>query len=150
MWEKFKKLPTLWKVVIIGVILAVALFIVDATTGSIRDIKNWAFDRNQAKVEEQNKALEEANAKLREENAKFMVEIEKLKVKEEATDALIDKVGGKLEENKEKTEQALAEVEKEIAETNIPVDAKVRCERLKVKLLAENVPGARDIDCEIK
>jgi hypothetical protein len=147
MWAKFNALSITWKIAIGVVLLAVVILIFDATTGYVRQGKNWLFDRQQAKIEAENTKLLEENEKLREENRGFLVEIEKLKVKEKVVDEQIEKIGGQLEKNKEATEQALEEVNKEIAETNLPTDARTRCERLKAKLIERKISSAKDIQC---
>lgn len=148
MLSKFNALSLTWKLVIGAAIIVGALFIFDMFTGYVRDAKNYLFDRRQAQVEAQNKVLEDENKKLREENLILITKAESKDVEIAAKDALIDKIGGQLEANKEKTEKALAEVDREIEITNQPVDKKERCIRLKDKLIALGVPAAREMKCD--
>lgn len=148
MFEKFKALSLVYKVVIIAVLFLLVLWVFDLTTGYVRQAKNYIFDSRQAKIEQQNKELESKNEELRKQIQEYLVEIEKLKIKEDATQKQIDAIGGKLKDNYEKTQQALEEVEKESAETQIPTDAKTRCLRLKEKLISLKIKGAEEMNCE--
>ncbi len=145
----FKTLSTPIKLAIAGAFLVVVVLIFDATTGYVRDFKNWMFDRKQAQHEKVIADLEAQNAALRKENETYKIEIEKSKVKEQVIDDNIDKVGGQIESNAQAVDKALKEVYAETEENLQPTDAKTRCLRVKEKLLKQNIKSAKELDCSL-
>lgn len=150
--EWFKNLSTVWKVVLIGVVLIVAVWVFDLTTGYVRDIKNWAFDNRQARIEKQNEELTAENIKLRAERDEAARQALATKAKDAVLDEREKNLDARTKQQLENTEKALEAQAKEEAETEVPIDDYTRCMRVKEKMLAFNppIPAAKNFTCEEK
>ena len=148
MWNWFKNLSTIWKIVLIAGIFVIALFIYDLTTGGISDLKGWMFDRRSAERTAENEKLTKENDALRAEN----VELEKKIVADEAKYTILvgqDKeLTAKQQEALAKTDQALQQQAQEEAITAQEIDNHTRCVRTKEKMVALGIPHAKEMNCD--
>jgi len=148
LWTKFWALSTPIKIGIAIVILVLGLWIFDSFTGKVRDFKNWMFDRQQAKIEQQNEQLLAENAKLREEAKAAVQAAIAAKAKEAVFDEREKALDAKTKDQIAKTEKALEQQAQEEAVTAQPTDDFTRCERTKDKMLKLGVASAKNINCE--
>jgi uncharacterized protein (DUF3084 family) len=154
-WAKILSLSTPVKIALGIVILVVGLFIFDAFTGYVRNFKNWAFDRHQAQIEQQNQELLNENKLLREDNAQLRVEqtdLVKKAVEAKAREAVFEEreknLDTKTKQELAKTDAALKQQDVIEQQTAQDTDVYTRCVRTKEKLLAQNIPSAKNIRCE--
>ena len=82
MIEWFKKLSATWKIGLALIAFLIAIFIFDSFTGYVREAKNYIFDRDMAKIEQQNQQLLDENAKLRSEQQELIKQATEAKAKE--------------------------------------------------------------------
>ena len=148
LWAKFWALSTPVKLIIGVVILVLGLWIFDAFTGKVRDFKNWAFDRRQAQIEQQNQQLLDENAKLRAEQKVLVDQAIAAKAKEAIFTEKEKALDAKAKDELAKTDAALKEQDRVEQETATPTDAYTQCIRTKEKLLALKLPSATKINCE--
>lgn len=146
--KKFWETAQLWKKVLLGAALVFAVITVLDFTGYVQaGIKSWVFEfaykERMKKIEE----LQKENDKLRKE----MVELEKLALEIRAKDAVLEyrqrQLDAKTKEELERLDMALEDQAREEAITQLPVDNRTRCERLKAKMLALKIKAAEEIDC---
>ncbi len=148
LWTKFKALSLTWKLILIGAVLVVALLIFDASTGYVRQFKNYMFDRRQAQIEQQNTELLAQNEKLRAEQKVLVEQAIAAKAKEAIFAEREKALDAKSKDELAKTNQALEEQSKVEAETAEPTDPYTQCVRTKEKLMVLKLPSATKINCE--
>lgn len=145
--EIFGKLGTIPSIIILIIVIALGMFLLDSFTGVVRDAKNWMFDRQQAentaKVEQLLKENEDLRKVQKEYETKALIAESKNQIYEQRA----EEIGGKILAEQQKLDKALEEAKKEELTTEQPTDKLTRCNRLKEKLLAQNIPSAKDIDC---
>lgn len=150
MLNKFWGLSTPIKLLIGVGILILLLFVFDATTGWISNARSWLFNKEQAAQTVQiEKQLQEIEV-LRKEKK----EVERKALELEAKNAIYETrekdLTTKQKEEKVKIDKLLEEQAAEEQITAQETDAYTRCVRFKEKALAQNLPSAKLINCEVK
>lgn len=143
----WNSLSTIWKAVVIGVVLVVSIFIYDFFTGSISGVESWWNNKQYEQRMEKVEALEKENETLRAEKK----EAERQAIEAKAREALFvpreENLTAREKKELQKLDEALAEQDREEAITALPTDKVTRCERTKQKMLDRGIQIAKEINC---
>lgn len=144
----WKKYP-LWKkaATIAALVLAVVIFL-DFTGYVNSGIKSWVFEKaykeRMAKIAE----LEKDNTLLRTQLSEYEAKVLELKAKDALFEAREKALDAATKKDLDRLEKAIAEQLKAEQETAKPVSNKLRCLRLRDKLIDLKIKGAGDINCD--
>lgn len=150
MLSRFWALSIPLKVIIIAGILVVGIWILDATTGYVSDVKSWMFDKKQEQTDKRIADLEKQNEELRKQKLEFEIKAEQAELREEAITKKASEKTVALQQEKDRINQVLEELKDEEAITAMDTDAYTRCIRTRAKLIERNIKSAQDINCETR